>query len=68
MKEAWRDKGQKAKCVYIFGGLKKYKPVHHLLSNEGYGPASETREHDCKIPLLFLDVEITEPRFLLLFH
>lgn len=53
--------------VDVLGGLKKYKPVHHLLSSEGYSPASGTREHDCKIPLLFLDVKITEPRLLLLF-
>lgn len=57
LKESWYDKRQKVKYRLVCSSLK--------LSSEGYGPALDTGEHDRKIPLLFLDFNITEPPHLL---
>lgn len=68
LRESWYDKGQKAKCGFIWWTKEILTCPSFKLSSEGYGPASDTGEHDCKIPLLFLDVNITEPPPLLRFH
>lgn len=68
LRESWYDEGQKAKCGFIWWTKEILTCPSFKLYSKGYGPASDTGEHDCKIPLLFLDVNITEPPPLLRFH
>jgi len=68
LKKSWYDKGQKAKCGYIWWTKEILACPSFTLSSKGYGPALDSGEHNCNIPLLFLDVNITELPPLLLFH
>lgn len=68
LKESWYDKGQKGKCGFIRQTKEILTFPSFKLSSEGYGPVSDTRRHDGKISLLFLDVNVAEPPPLLFFH